>query len=185
MSDFDLLNAVKTEIEQNNNAHFPSEFSAFEMFLSKYEKLVYHIARRYFLNTYDAQDASQEAIIRIYRGIPNVTIEKDKNLKAWICTVTARTCLSILRKKHVETEAVLDDFSFSTSPSAEEDTMAILEAQNILNAMKKLKPIHRMILILRDIEGLGYEEIAEALHISIGTVKSRISRAREALKLLL
>jgi len=160
---------------------------AFEQILLRYEKLIHHIARRYFTNAEDALDASQDAVIRIYKGLPNVVIEEDGNLKAWICTVTANTCLDIVRKRRVATEELTDEnvSSSPTLPSAEESAMTNERVREILAAIAKLPDDHRMVLILRDMQGLTYDELAESLGITLGTVKSRLNRARAGLKKLL
>jgi len=179
-TDANLLAAAKQE--RANGGDY-----AFEQILLRYEKLIHHIARRYFTNKEDALDASQDAIIRIYKGLPNVIIEEDGNLKAWICTVTANTCLDIVRKRRVATEE-LTDSNISTSPtlpSAEESAMTNERVRQILAAIAKLPDDHRMVLILRDMQGLTYEELAESLGLTLGTVKSRLSRARTALKKML
>ena len=175
-----LLAAAKRERGKGRDA-------AFEQILLRYEKLIHHIARRYFNNQEDVMDASQDAVIRIYKGLPNVVIEEDGSLKAWICTVTANTCLDIVRKRRVSTEELTDDI-ISTSPalpSAEESAMTNQRVRDILDAIAKLPDDHRMVLILRDMQGLTYEELAESLGLTLGTVKSRLSRARSALKKML
>ena len=176
-SDANLLTAAKIERAEGFS-------DAFEQILLRYEKLIHHITRRYFTNTEDALDASQEAIIRIYKGLPNVIIREDGSLKAWICTVTANTCLDAVRKKRVTTEELTDDNAYTspTLPSAEESAMTNERVREILAAIAKLPDDHRMILILRDMQGLTYDELTEVLGISLGTVKSRLSRARAALK---
>ena len=179
-TDANLLAAAKLEIAEGQS-------NAFEQLLLRYEKLILHIARRYFTNREDALDASQDAIIRIYKGLANVVIQEDGTLKAWICKVTANTCLDIVRKRRVATEELTDD-SISTSPtlpSAEESAMTNERVREILTAIAKLPDDHRMVLILRDMQGLTYEELAEALDLTLGTVKSRLNRARAALKKLL
>jgi len=160
---------------------------AFEQILLRYEKLIHHIARRYLNNHEDALDASQDAIIRIYKGLPNVIIRDDGTLKAWICTVTANTCLDIVRKKRIVADELTDDIisRSPTLPSAEESAIANERAREILTAIAKLPDDHRMVLILRDMQGLSYDELADALNLTLGTVKSRLSRARTALKRLL
>ena len=179
-TDANLLTAAKIERAEGYS-------DAFEQILLRYEKLIHHIARRYFNNIEDTLDASQEAIIRIYKGLPNVIIREDGNLKAWICTVTANTCLDTVRKKRVQTEELTDDIvsTSPTLPSAEESAMTNERVREIMNAIEKLPNDHRMIIILRDMQGLTYEELAETLGITIGTVKSRLSRARAALKNML
>ena len=179
-TDAKLLAAAKLERAEGHD-------TAFEQILLRYEKLIHHIARRYFYNPEDALDASQDAVIRIYRGLPNVAIDEDGNLKAWICTVTANTCLDIVRKKRVATEELTDhNISASpTLPSAEESAMTNERVREILAAIAQLPDDHRMVLILRDMQGLSYEELAEALGLTLGTVKSRLSRARVALKRML
>ena len=179
-TDANLLTAAKIERAEGYS-------DAFEQILLRYEKLIHHIARRYFNNIDDTLDASQEAVIRIYKGLPNVIIREDGTLKAWICTVTANTCLDIVRKKRVQTEELTDDnmYSSPTLPSAEESAVTNERVREILAAIEKLPDDHRMILILRDMQGLTYEELAEVLNITLGTVKSRLSRARAALKSML
>jgi len=179
-TDANLLAAAKLE-------RVGGQDYAFEQLLLRYEKLIHHIARRYFTNPEDALDASQDAVIRIYKGLPNVVIEEDGNLKAWICTVTANTCLDIVRKRRVATEELTDDkISISPSlPSAEESAITNERVREIVAAIAKLPDDHRMILILRDMQGLTYEELAESLGLTLGTVKSRLSRARSALKKML
>ncbi|MCL2360829.1 MAG: RNA polymerase sigma factor [Defluviitaleaceae bacterium] len=179
-TDANLLAAAKQERSEGNS-------DAFEQILLRYEKLILHIARRYLNNPEDALDASQDAIIRIYRGLPNVIIPEDGSLKAWICTVTANTCLDIVRKRRIVADELTDDVisASPTLPSAEESAIANERAREILNAITKLPDDHRMVLILRDMQGLSYEELAEALDLTLGTVKSRLSRARSALKKML
>jgi len=179
-TDANLLAAAKLERIEGGS-------DAFEQILLRYEKLIHHIARRYLQNSEDALDASQDAIIRIYKGLANVVINEDGSLKAWICTVTANTCLDIVRKKRIVTDELTDDIiSVSpTLPSAEESAIANERAREILEGISKLPDDHRMVLILRDMQGLSYDELAESLNLTLGTVKSRLSRARTALKKIL
>ena len=159
--------------------------NAFEEILRRYERLIFYVARRYFKSQEDAMDASQEATIKIFNGLPRVTLPEDGNLKAWICTVTARTCLDALRKRRPETTELTEETFQTTQPSAEESATANERVQEILTAIKKLPEDHRMVLILRDMQGLSYEELATALKVTVGTVKSRLSRARAGLKKIL
>ena len=175
ISDATLLRAAKRE-------RLSLRHDAFEEILLRYERLVFHIASRYFKSHEDAMDASQEAALKVYNGLPGVTIAEDGSLKAWICTVTARACLDILRKRRVQTTELTDELTPATAPSAEEGAFANERVRETLSAINSLSDDHRMVVILRDMHGLSYDEIAEALEVSIGTVKSRLSRARAALQ---
>jgi RNA polymerase sigma-70 factor (ECF subfamily) len=155
---------------------------AFEKILQKYERLIFHIARRYFNNPDDALDASQEAAIKIYNALPRVTMPEGGSLKAWVCTITARVCIDALRKRRPQTTELTEEILTTPLPSAEESAAANERIREILSAIKNLPDDHRMAIILRDMQGLSYDEISAALNISIGTVKSRISRARKNLQ---
>jgi RNA polymerase sigma-70 factor (ECF subfamily) len=173
-TDIELLAAAKLEIPKGDD-------TAFEQILYRYERLIHHVARRYFPDTEDALDACQEVAIKIYNGLQSVTLSEDGNLKAWLCTVTARVCLDGVRKRRVVTTELDETIATSTTPSAEESAFANERVREITQAINKLPNDHRIILILRDMQGLSYEELAESLDISVGTVKSRLSRARAAL----
>jgi len=178
-TDAQLLAIAKTERNRK-----PPATEAFESILFKYEKLIHYIARRYLRSSEDALDASQEAALKIYKGIPKVVIPEGGNLKAWICTIIARTCLDTLRKQKMQTVELTEEAITSNTPSAEESAEANERVREILAALKKLPDEYRMVLVLRDMQGLAYDEIARVLEINIGTVKSRISRARANLKKL-
>ena len=182
ISDASLLSLHKKEIKSGTT---PAGCKSFDEVLRRYEKLIYHIARTYFQNLEDAKDASQDTAIKIYNALHRVVIEEDGSLKAWIATVTARTCLDVLRKKRPQTIELNTDISAGSVASAEDSVVAKEKAQEILSAIKKLPNNHRMIIILRDMKGLSYDELATALSINIGTVKSQLSRARAGLKKLL
>ena len=171
-TDANLLQAAKLE-----KGH-----SAFEEILLRYEKLIYYIARRYFNDSEDALDASQDAAIKIYNGLSSVSIPPEGSLKAWICTVTARTCLDTLRKRRVKIVELTEEVITQTHVSAEEEAKSNERTKEILTAIQALPENHRMVVILRDLEGLSYEEISNVLKINVGTVKSRLSRARLELK---
>jgi RNA polymerase sigma-70 factor (ECF subfamily) len=160
--------------------------AAFERLLTKYERLMYHIARRYFPQAEDAMDACQEAAIRIFKGLPMVVLPSSGNLKGWVCAVTANVCIDMLRKRRLVTEALPENEAmYQTEPSAEETALARERVNTVMSAIANLPEDHRLMVILRDMAGLSYQEMAEAAGITEGTVKSRLSRARTALKHLL
>ena len=182
LSDASLLSLYKKEISRGIT---PAGCESFDEVLRRYERLIFHIARTYFQNLDDAQDSSQDVAIKLYNSLHRVVIEEDGSLKAWIATVTARTCLDVLRKKRPQTIELNTDISSGSTESAEDSVVAKEKAEEILAAIKKLPDNHRMIIILRDMKGLSYEELAVALGINIGTVKSQLNRARTGLKKLL
>jgi RNA polymerase sigma-70 factor (ECF subfamily) len=155
--------------------------------LLRYENLIFQICRRYFNNAEDAVDASQEAAIRIYKGLRTVKVPESGSLKGWVCAVTANICLDELRKRRVATEPLPEDGGarMGTEPSAEDSAFGRERAREIMAAIDKLPGHHRILIILRDMQGLTYQELSEAVHINEGTVKSRLSRARAALKEIL
>lgn len=163
---------------------------AFEHLVRLYENKVYTIAYRLMGNYADASDLAQDAFIKIYQALPN--FRGDSSFSTWIYHITVNVCRDELRKRQRRPTVSLDDNSSennnntyeirSNDPGPEEmldrsETQAMI--QSCLNT---LSDDYREIIVMREIQELAYEEIAEILGCSLGTVKSRLSRARQALK---
>lgn len=169
------------------------DVDAFEKLISFYEKLIYNIAYRKLMNREDAQDAAQETIVKIYKNINkcNSTI----SFKSWICAITVNTCIDELRKRKNNMEYLDEKVSAEDSEMVKqvksdevtpEEAMIKKELGAALSAaICELPEDHKNLIVLRDIQGLSYQELADACGISLGTVKSRLSRARENLKKIL
>lgn len=162
---------------------------ALEALLLKYEKVVYNVAYRFMGCEADAYDMAQDALIKIYKNIRAFRLES--SFSSWVYRVTVNACLDGLRKRKkaplsldntLESGVVLED-RLAVSPEAHALSIEIKE--DIQRAINTLSPDYRITVVLRDIQGLSYEEIADTLSISIGTVKSRLNRGRQRLKELL
>jgi RNA polymerase sigma-70 factor (ECF subfamily) len=162
---------------------------AFEQLVEKYQDMVFSHALRMCGNRADAEDISQEVFIRLYRSLS--TFRGEAALSTWIYSVTANLCIDFARKslrrrtwpfsayENEEGELIFD---LPDSSSLPENVFEKIElASEIAEALMILKPAFRQIIVLRDINGLSYEEIAAALKIPVGTVRSRLARARAKL----
>lgn len=170
------------------------DLDAFSELVQIYEKKAFNFTYRMLKDTHLAEDATQEAFLRVFSKIDS--FRQNSSFSTWFYTILNNICLDILRKKSRQAETVSigqtnsDDEEFElqiedSSPGPYEslqkkDAILILE-----NALKELSEEHRAVIIMRDIDGREYEEIAKILGISLGTVKSRLSRARLSLRKLL
>ncbi|MCL4872864.1 sigma-70 family RNA polymerase sigma factor [bacterium] len=163
--------------------------AAFEALVRKYQDRVYNVCR-YMLGPADAEDAAQDAFVKAYRNLDRFT--PSPSFQAWITRIAVNSCLDYKRKPaHLSLAATsregeeytLEPPSDSPGPEAALESKKAGEA--VSTALAGLSDKLRAAIVLYEMEGLSYEEISEALGISIGTVKSRISRAREELKSLL
>lgn len=167
---------------------------AFEQLLLLHQKKVYNLCLRMSANPDDALDLSQEAFIKAWRSIGQYQFEA--SFSTWLFRLTSNVCIDHLRRKKRRQETSLTE-SFDDSDEGEEftlpDAAPLPEEQAITNetklalaqAMERLGPEHREILQLRVVEDLPYEQIAEILDIRVGTVKSRLARARLSLRKIL
>jgi len=158
---------------------------AFEEFLRKYQDKIYNLCRYILHDSEDAQDAAQEVFLKAYASLK--TYRPDSSLYTWLYRITVNTCLDYnkkLRPEPLVEESAIDDLP-SIQPSPERLYQSKETGRAIETALRKLPEKLRVVIVLKEIEGLSYEEIAEAIPASVGTVKSRISRAREELKRLL
>ena len=155
---------------------------AFNILVSNYQQQVINIAYGMLSNQEDAYDAAQEVFVRVYKSI-----ESFKELYR----ITKNVCSDILRKrqKHsgvISINQAIDekkDMDIKDESPTPEENMEISERQRaVREAISELKEEYRTVITLCDIEGLSYDYIAEVLGIPSGTVKSRINRARSALK---
>lgn len=153
-----------------------------EQIIIENEKLIYNVALRIFKNPEDAKDISQEVCIKIYQNAGK--LKPDDNLKAWIFRVTYNTCIDEIRKrKNKQTYSINENVDFEHDYMTPEKIVIQKEKNSdIIDALYSLSDDHRVLIVLRDINGLTYDEIADASGISIGTVKSRIHRARLKLR---
>ncbi|MEA4854134.1 MAG: sigma-70 family RNA polymerase sigma factor [Christensenella sp.] len=159
---------------------------AFCALIEKYEKRIYNIAYKFMQNSSDAQDAAQDAIIKMYGNIQKFSFQSA--FPTWMYRVVANTCLDLLRKKKAMITVSTEEYennavSREGNPEAEAENNDL--GQNIRMAVQELNEKYRLVLVLKDMEGLKYEEVAEILKITPGTVKSRLFRAREKLRKLL
>lgn len=163
------------------------DMQAFEALVCASERLVYALALKTLGNEQDAQDASQEAFIKAYRSIGS--FKGDSRFSAWLYRLTKNTCIDMLRRRKDETSLTLENDEGEESQLDISDERfspeAVLEKKELRRAvaagLDSLPENYRRILLLREISGLSYEEISEAEGLDIGTVKSRIFRARRKL----
>lgn len=166
--------------------------SAFAELIREHEKLVFNLALRYVKNYDDASDITQAVFITVYRSIGG--FKGKSKLSTWLYRITVNECVDFSRRNKLynnftvpleqisgdgeSTEIPLPDPSYSPDITYERQ-----ELQNTIRlAVESLPPISREIIILRDIHDLSYSEIAEALNIELGTVRSRLARARIKLR---
>ncbi len=164
---------------------------AFEALLSRYEKQVYNIALYKLKSREDAEDAVQDTFIRLWRGAGSY---RGGSASAFIYTVAKNAVTDILRRRGDYTvslssedgdgEAVEMQIA-DTDDTPEEAAMRQEDIKTVKDAIEALPEHQREVIILYDILGKSYAEIAETLSLDMGTVKSRLSRGRQSLKKLI
>lgn len=161
---------------------------AFSELVTRYEKTVYNLAQRMVGDRSDAADMAQEAFVKAWTNLPSYRGES--KFSAWLYRITTNVCLDFLRHKSRRPQV-----SLSTSDDDEERQLDIpdpksmpeellmkkLGMEAVHRGLEKLPPKHRQILVMRELGGLSYSEIAAQLSLEEGTVKSRIFRARKNL----
>ncbi len=160
--------------------------TAFNCLMQQHEGRMYAVALRMCANREDAQDCLQEAMLRIYRAISG--FKGESSFATWVYRITMNTCLDELRKRKNRQNTSLDsllDMGWSPSDDTNSPERQAIRSESqraLREAIRQLPEDMRSAIVLRDIEGMSYEEIANALNINIGTIKSRISRGREKLR---
>src|ERR1700737_3646548 len=171
------------------------EVAAFEQLVGEHSSDVYALLYRLTTDAEEARDLTQETLLRAFQSIDR--FRGDASLKTWIYRIAinqARNRWRWWRRRKRDVTVSLDatdehrdkplaaTLPSENSPSPEEETLAREREAQLREALQGLRQSYREAVILRDVEGFSYEEIAKTLQISIGTVKSRISRGRLELR---
>jgi len=170
------------------------DLDAFEELVGHFERPVYALCFRLLGDAEEARDAAQETFLKVYRGLGG--FRGEAGLKTWIYRIAVNQAMNQQRwwrRRHRDETISLDitrgqsDTTIGDSlpgrgRSPEAQAISSERERQVMSALDEIKQEYRVALILREIEELSYEEIAETLGISIGTVKSRIARGREELR---
>jgi RNA polymerase sigma-70 factor (ECF subfamily) len=163
---------------------------SFETLILSCKEKAFNIALRYMKNEEDALDALQESFIKIYRHLSK--FNEQSRFDTWVYRIVVNSCNDMLRKNsklkyseniyRSEDENDVEIEIADSAPGPEKELERKEDSKYIIDCLNKLNDEHREIVVLRDINGFSYEEISEILDCSIGTVKSKISRARQKFK---
>lgn len=170
------------------------DLEAFEELVLRFERPIYRLCYRLLGDSEEARDATQETFLKIYRGLNG--FRGESGLKTWVYRIAINQAMNQerwWRRRHkdetislnlsrADSEQTIGDRIESRFASPEQVAIANERERLMMRALAEIKAEYRAALILREIEELSYEEIAEALGISLGTVKSRIARGREELR---
>jgi RNA polymerase sigma-70 factor (ECF subfamily) len=156
---------------------------AFEEIVRRYQRRVYGVAYRIVRRHDLADDVAQEAFIRAHRALG--TFDPSRPFGPWICRIAANLAINHLRSPRSREDALPEGHAETPAPAGADPLARVLdaEARTVLeSAMERLPAEQRAVFVLRVVEELSYREIAETLGIEMGTVMSRLSRAREKLR---
>ena len=171
----------------------PEDTRAFEALVAQLKERVYATAYRLMGNREDAQDQAQEVFIKVYRGIKD--LDDPATVTPWIYRLTVNTCFDALRKRERAPRTIpaappgaerdQEPGDVGADPATPEEAALRRELRECLEeVLRGLDPSERGVLVLRDVEGRPYQEIAETLAVGLGAVKMRIHRARLAFQRL-
>lgn len=173
-----------TLIQQAKNGNV----TAFNRLVFEYQQAVYNVAYRIMGEPQAAEDATQEAFISAYKSLNRF---RGGSFKAWLMRIVTNRCYDMLRRRKRRPQSSLDEltdinesFAFLRDPN--EGPEAFQQRAELVQAIERcldeLPDDQRITTVLCDVEGYDYKEIAEITSVSLGTVKSRISRARSKLR---
>ena len=163
---------------------------AYRELIQRYQRQVYSVALRMVRRNEDAEDLTQETFVRMFRALSRY--DPTRPFAAWLFTIASRLCIDHIRRRRVSPISLTqrereseEEYEIDVEdPGLKPDEVAAhAEAsRRATDLIDSLPPHYRIVVILRHVQDLSYEEIAEALHLPLGTVKARIHRARALLK---
>ena len=165
--------------------------SAWRLLLGRHQTNVYNLCLKLVGSRDLAEDLAQDTLVKIVQNIRR--FDGRAKFSTWLYRITMNVCLSRLRAEKVRRHSSLDDHAGDDTPSpasrlagrepdAWSDVKRGEQDRHLLSALSSLDPEQRAILLLRDTRDLDYDQIAEVLEVPVGTVKSRLFRARAALR---
>ena len=163
------------------------EQEVFRFLVERYQEKVRNIIYSIFNDSDLVDDLSQDVFIKVYQALPKFRFES--SFYTWIYRIAVNKCRDELRKKKVKRFFSFNSFEKTTNMKIENFATTTFDDENIRGvieeSLKKIPEKFRMPIILKDIDGMSYDEIAEVLDCEVGTVKSRLSRGRTMLKEIL
>jgi RNA polymerase sigma-70 factor (ECF subfamily) len=168
-----------------------TSLSEFEQALRTHLAAAHHLARWLTRTQADAEDALQEAVLRAFRSFDRL---RPTSPRAWLLHIVRNCCYDLRKRRERDGESVLEEEALPPdaaspvlgTPAEDPETrlLRMADARALEGALRDLLPEYREVFLLREIEGLAYKEIAEVAGVPIGTVMSRLSRARAQLRVL-
>jgi len=169
--------------------HRCGDLQAFDEVYARFGEMVYNLAARLAGNREEAADLTQEIFLRIYRHLGS--FGGRSTLKTWVFRIAVNHCRDRL-SRHSPVMQSIDDGAEEggvpiADPGRDPEALAVAadQGRRVTEGLARLPQVFREAVVLRDLEGLSYEEIAEVLGVRVGTVRSRIARGRDHLRLLL
>jgi len=156
---------------------------AFEQIFRRYQKRVYNVAYRMISNRETAEDMTQEVFLRVFQKIRK--FKGKSSFSTWLYRLTVNLCLDHLRKRNAHPTESLEDIEEKAlvyGKTPEDDVILEERREAVQRIISSLPDKLRAIIILREIEGLSYKELAEAMNCSMGRVKSLLYEARMELR---
>ncbi len=156
---------------------------AFGEILDAHEAPVYRLALRYTDSVSDAEDLTQEIFLAVYTSLPN--FQGRSALGTWIYRIALNHCLEFQRKRRLAT-VPMEEKLMLRNDNREADPVEVAHQKQVTKeveeALQSLSPLHRDVVVLHELQGLTYQEVADALDVPVGTVKSRLSNAFRRLR---
>jgi RNA polymerase sigma-70 factor (ECF subfamily) len=168
---------------------------AFRTLVERYQRKAYAVALGIVHDPDEARDVVQEAFIKVHRNL--ATFEGDAHFFTWMYRIVMNQCIDQLRKRRGEriefdeaqsTDDAGDDTGIAPRRLGFDPARALADKElreRMHAALDQLSPAHRTVLVLREVEGMSYQEMAEVMEVSIGTIMSRLFHARKKMQALL
>jgi RNA polymerase sigma-70 factor (ECF subfamily) len=185
-------------LDQTLKAAQRGEVTAFNTLIQAYQRQVFNVCYRTLGNPEDAADATQDALLNAFRAVGSFN-GPAAGLRSWLLRIAVNTCYDQLRRRQRKPSESLDSLHTSEDdqsptlaerlndprPGPEQQSLGAETARHIQQAIDMLPPDQRTTVVLCDVQGLSYDEVAQIMSVELGTVKSRLSRARAQLRVLL